>query len=516
MKKIFATLLAAAALVACNKNETTPMEQTDDVIRFTSNLQTYTVKSALDNETVKIVAGAPINQTVNATAADGKLTPATEMHWIKDQTAKTTFVSVYPADLTLSANNTIDEYDLVFEGAQNFDYHSAVLTATAKDVSPKSTVNFEYKHPFSMLLVTVDNQLEGTPAITNVNVSDVAFTGTMDLMAGTVTAGQTLGAANATLKDGKYGVIIMPQSAKPVLTVTVGEKNYKFVLASAIDFKANKRYNATVTIKDNTPTVEEGEVVAFGFTVTEWEDAEDALNYNDITEQWSVIGNIQDTAWDTDFVMVEGATPGVLEAEITYQAGQEFKLRKAASWETSAGLKAGVAYVGDDAWNADPYLDKTDNNIKLNGAGIYKLTFNPTTWAFTATKTGEAPAEPEPAVTWVVVGIATDWNTEHVMTQDANDPNLWTVDITLGAADAEPGFKFRTQGDTAWSGHQFGMDPAVDGLVTVPDLQTEVTVNLVADNGASKDIVLRPAARAYTFKLYVDGEHKGEFTAVLK
>lgn len=516
MKKIFFTLLAAAALVACSKNETAPVEQTDDIIRFTSNLRTYTVKAALDNETVKIVAGAPINQTVNAIAADGKLAPVTEMHWMKDQTAKTTFVSVYPADLTLSANNTIDEYDLVYEGAQNFDYHSGVLTATTKDVTPKTTVNFEYKHPFSMLLVTVDNQLEGTPDITDVKVSEVAFVGSLDLMADTVTPGQTLGAASATLKDGKYGVIIMPQSAKPAITVTVGEKSYKFVLNAAAEFKANKRYNAAITIKDNTPVIEEGEAVAFGFTVADWEDAEEALNYVDISEQWSVIGSIQGTAWDTDFVMEEGETPGLLEAEITYKAGEEFKLRKAASWDTSAGLKAGVAYVGDDAWNADPYLDKTDNNIKLNGAGVYKLTFNPANWAFTATKTGEVPADPEPDVTWVVVGIATDWVTEHEMTQDAVDPNLWTVDLTLGAADAEPGFKFRTKGDTAWAGHQFGMPADGDGAVTVPDGDDEVTVNLVADDPSSKDIVLRPAARVYTFKLYVAGDKKGQFTATLK
>ena len=393
MKRIIILVLAAAAVMACNKNETALMEQTGDVIRFTSNLQTYTVKStALDGQTVKIVAGAPINQTVNATAADGKLTPATEMHWIKDQTAKTTFVSVYPADLTLSANNTIDEYDLTFEGAQNFAYHSAVLTATAKDVTPNSTVNFAYKHPFSMLLVTVDNQLEGTPDITGVKVSDVAFVGTLDLMADTVTPSESLGVADATLSDGKYGVVIMPQSAKPVLTVTIGGNSYKFILNDAVNFVANKRYNATVTIKDGTPVIEDGEAVAFGFTVTEWEDAEGPLDYVDISEQWSVIGNIQGANWDTDIVMAEGATPGILEAEITYNAGEEFKLRKAASWDLSAGLKDGVAYVGDANW--DTYLTTSNNNIKLAEAGVYTLTFNPVNWVFTATKTAELNPEP--------------------------------------------------------------------------------------------------------------------------
>ena len=635
MKKIFVTLLAAAALVACNKNETSPVEPVDDIIRFSSNFQTYTVKStALDNQTVKIVAGAPINKTVNATAADGKLTPATELRWEKDQTMTTTFVSVYPATIELSETNTVDNYDLLYNGSQDFDFHSAVLTAVAKDVTPKATVNFTYKHPFAQLIITVDNKLEGTPAITNVNVSDVALAGTLNMVAETVTPSETLGNVNATLKDGKYGVVIMPQSAKPVLNITIGEKNYKFVLDAAINFVANKRYNATVTIKDNTPVVEEGEAVSFGFTVVDWETAEDAINFKEeepVADTWGVVGLGGD--WDTDIALAEGETAGILEASISYKASDKFKLRANGKWDVNAGLKEGVTKVGDDKW--DGFLTQNGSDIQLEAAGVYTVTFNPETWAFTATKTADLPAEPaaetvsltvnvyngagwenvklyawngetklsaewpgdapaaedvvvgenhfksfvfaewpknvetckyilndggtnqtadldcgdvkqdatiylwlkadktvefiadptkfdptavepEPAVTWVVVGLATDWNTEHVMTQDTTDPNLWTIDVTLGAADAEPGFKFRTQGDTEWKGHQFGMDPAGDGAVTVPEQATEVTVNLVADNGGSKNIVLRPAARQYTFKLYVAGDKKGEFTAVLK
>lgn len=405
MKKIFASLLAVAALVACNKSELTVTEpQADDVIRFSSNLQTYTVKStAIDDQNVKIVAGAPINKTVLALAnGDGTLTPAEELHWAKDQTAKTTFVSVFPSSLELSATNTIENYDLVNKGEQDFGFHSTVLSAVAKDVTPNTTVNFNYKHPFSMLVVTVDNQLEGTPAVTNVNVANVALQGTLDLVAETVTPSENLGNVNATLQDDKYAVVIMPQSASPVLYVSVGEKNYKFILNTAVDFKANKRYNATVTIKDNTPVVEEGEAVNFGFTVADWEDAADVISYVDITEQWSVIGNIQDTNWNKDFVMAEGETPGVLEVSITYLAGQEFKLRKAEGWDLSAGLKAGVTTVGDDAW--DGHLDATDNNIKLAASGVYTLTFNPVDWAFTATKTADVD-EPEAETVKLIANV---------------------------------------------------------------------------------------------------------------
>ena len=388
MKKIFIAFLAAAAIVACSKNETLPeAAQGDDIVRFSSNLRTYMVKSAtaLDGKKVRIVAGAPISATTTAEAADNKLTPETEMHWVKDQTATTTFTSVYPADIELNAAGKIEEYNLVFGGNHEFAFHSSILTAVAKDVAPLTTVSFEYKHPFAMLLVTVDNQLEGTPEITNVNVSDVPLVGAIDVAAGTVEPAGAFGNADATLADGKYGVVIFPASATPLLKVTAGGKTYSFVLNAPVDFQANKRYNATVTLKDSTPVIEEGEAVTFGFTVTDWEDAEDALSYVDISEQWSVIGNIQGTAWDTDFVMVEGETPGILEAEITYQADEEFKLRKAGSWDLSAGLKDGVGVIGDDAWNADPHLDQTSNNIKLSAAGVYKLTFNPADWSFTAT-----------------------------------------------------------------------------------------------------------------------------------
>lgn len=636
MKKLFISLLAVAALAACSKNEApvgTPAG--DDVVRFSSNLQTYTVKSTvLDGKTVKIVAGAPISATTTATAAGNTLTPATELHWVKDQTQTTTFTSVYPADIELNASGRIEDYNLLYNGAQDFEYHSAVLTAAAKNVTPKTTVNFEYKHPFSMLLVTVVNQLEGAPAISKLNVSNVALQGTLDLAAGSVAPATTLADADATLKDGKYAVVIMPQSAMPELNVTVGEKNYKFILNAAIDFQANKRYNATVTIKDSTPVVEEGEAATFGFTVADWEDATDEINYVDITEQWSVIGKLQDTNWDKDFVMVEGETAGLLELEITYKTGDEFKLRKAADWAGSAGLKDGVTYVGDDAW--DGFLTTSDNNIKLAAAGVYKLTFNPVTWAFTATKTGDVAPDPTPdagkiifnvyngagwesmtfygwveadpwptfagawpgtapaatdvvvngvsyksfvvenvplnadnlyyllyggddakktvnlklpvtltaaettvfvqlkadksveviadpatwtapdpsetpAEVWGVIGLATDWTNDKAMTQDATDPNLWTIVVTLGSGNEGNGFKFRLNG--AWD-HQFGSATTENMTINVDALGADEYVQLAADNPSGGNIVLTPDARSYTLKLYVDGDNKGRLYIV--
>ena len=100
---------------------------------------------------------------------------------------------------------------------------------------------------------------------------------------------------------------------------------------------------------------------------------------------------MNDDNWTTDIDMVEGETQGILEAQITYRKtnefADEFKLRLNHAWAMSAGLKEGVAYVGDANW--DTHLTTSNNNIKLAEAGVYTLTFNPTDWVFTATKTAD-------------------------------------------------------------------------------------------------------------------------------
>jgi len=127
---------------------------------------------------------------------------------------------------------------------------------------------------------------------------------------------------------------------------------------------------------------------------------------------------------------------------------------------------------------------------------------------------GPGPEPPVEEVTWVVVGLGNDWNTEVEMAQDAKDPDLWTVKLNLGAEENEGGFKFRTKGDSDWTGHQFGMDPAGDNVISLPKKESTASVKLVADDGSSKNIVLRPAAHEYEFRLYVDGTKKGVFTAI--
>ena len=449
MKKILVFLAAAAALVACNKNEvTTAPGQGGREIRFTSDFSTYTVTKAasvLDGKTVKIFAGAPINASTEAEANDSQLTPATKLYWVKDQTDPTTFASIYPADV---ATTTSFEYD-VANG--DYAYHSAVLTATAT-VTPENVVNFAYKHPFAMLKVAVTNNLQGSPTLAGVEIRDIRWCGTMDIAAGTVTDLKYDAVVGATLDNGKYCLVMLPQTARPAILVTVGEataaKTYKFVITSDVTFEANKFYNVALTLDDSTPPVVTGGEVEFGFTVSDWEEASTAMPVLNVTETWSVIGTLNDTEWGTDYDMTYDATTGICTLTgVNYRANDEFKLRKAHGWDESAGVKEGVTIVGEGTW--DGYLEaNSTRNIKLAAAGVYTLTFKPEDYTFTATKTGDVAAEPDPV--WTIIGSATNWETDYVTltcTTPGTDPSkgegVWEGDLTYAEGDL---FKLRLGG----------------------------------------------------------------------
>ena len=384
MKKfIFAA--AVIALAACSR-EPAATDSVSREIRFTSNIENTFALKSLDplavGKTVRIFAGAPIDANTEATAAAGNvLTPATALKWKAGQTAKTTFVGLYPAD---QMQTLVTNYSLADEnGTQDFEYHSNLLAASAKDVQPGSVVNLTFRHPFVKLVINIDNQLDGTPEVDGASVGEVVTEASLDFAAGTSTPAAYKGSVKATknVASGKFEAIIMPQSAaKPVITLTVGAASYIFRINDATDFVAGKAYTASLTLKSNAPA--EGEAVSFGFTINDWEAEATPLETTDITEQWSVVGNVTG-GWDNDLVLTEGETSGVLEATILYSEGDEFKLRKAGNWAVSAGMKDGVSYVGDASW--DGHLAETSNNIKLQSAGRYIITFRPEDWLFTAT-----------------------------------------------------------------------------------------------------------------------------------
>lgn len=389
MKRLFfAAAVALAALSACNREQVVTGDGLE--VRFTSNIEnTFSVKGGepMDvGKTVRILAGAPISKSTDAVAAAGSvLTPETPIKWKEGQQDKTTFVGIYPSheqtSPTISAYKLVDDY-----GVQDFDYHNNFLVALAKDVTPGATVNLAFKHPFVKLVMDIDNQLTGSPAVNGVTVSDVYTEANLILDAGTVVPSTSAKGAVPATKNattGKYEAIILPQTdAMPVITLAVGTATFTFRINTPVTFVAGKSYTASLVLKDTTPP--DGDPVSFSFSVIDWDVDSTPLTATEVTGEWSVVGDVTG-GWGNDLVMVEGSTPGVLEASITYNVGDEFKLRYQRSWELSAGMKDGVSYVGDSAW--DGFLDTTSNNIKLLDAGQYTITFNPESWVFSATKT---------------------------------------------------------------------------------------------------------------------------------
>ena len=391
MKKAFVFTLALAALFACQKNAAPVAETTGSEVRFRAEIpNTYVLKStALEGKKVRIAADATLDNATTVAIAEGnELAPETIIRWKDGQTAKTTFAGLYqnlesgeapaaPANLKL-------DYSMVSSlGAHDYAYHSTFLTATAKNVTPETTVNLAFSHPFSKLGVTVSNGLTDGSVVKSVTLKNVVTAGTLDLAADAVTLGTEKLTVPAALVDGKYSAIVLPQTAKPTICVTVtkddADRDYLFTLTAEATFAANKAYTANVTLDDGTV---EGETVAFAFTVADWEDAGtlETEELVPVEPKWTVIGTLNGADWDNPTIidMVKDEY-GNWSVDITYAEGDEFKLKCEDTW---AGMQAGWSKYGLGNFGNDTNYLSTDNsaiNIVLEAAGDYNLFYAPST-----------------------------------------------------------------------------------------------------------------------------------------
>ena len=155
---------------------------------------------------------------------------------------------------------------------------------------------------------------------------------------------------------------------------------------------------------------------------------------------WSVIGAICGSNWDKDFPMTE-IEPGVWQSEpMELHAGEEFKVRKGASWDENYGMKDGVTVAGgmDNAKVPadDVYTITIDTNVPelkfVNQDGILPE--------------AAAPAEGEAEVedTWAAIGAicGTNWDTDFEMFK--KDDGLFRVVLVLKAGEE---FKVRANGE---------------------------------------------------------------------
>ena len=503
MKKLFIGLLAVAALFSCNRKEIAPVAQDSDVVRFSTNLQTFTVKAdALEGKSVRVFAGAPINASTLATASAGSLTQETPLRWEKGQTQFTSFASIYPAEI---AQEPSFEYDLMYEGSQNFDYHVEVLTATAKNAEPGKTVALTYSHPFAMLQITVTNELDlpaETPAA-EMKVSGVVAKAAFDLLAGTVQLADETAIIPATLQDGVYKVLIMPQTAAPVLAVKLADKVYKFSVKEDIEFKAGKRYSSTIAIT-------EGSVAEMDYDVEDWDD-EDPIDFDPVTTAWKVVG--LGGNWNyADGVAMTRDAEGKWEADITYAEGDSFKLCNGEGEEAVwAGMKNFWEYYGTGEYD-DAYLDASESaiNVVLQEAGKYHLLFDWPSCRFIVTKTGDIePVDPEVKV-WKVVGLGGDWAYANGIAMTEAE-GIWECDITYAATDE---FKLcNGEGEEAvWAGLKSGWTYYATGAFDDGYLTSDAgAANIViGEGGVAGNYHLSFNPADFRFIITVNGEPEPE------
>ena len=164
-----------------------------------------------------------------------------------------------------------------------------------------------------------------------------------------------------------------------------------------------------------------------------------------------IIGDATPGGWDEDTNMFED-TSGLFFVDIDLTVGGA-KFRKDDSWDINWGsgdFPSGVGTQGGD-------------NIPVSKAGKYHVTFDTLTGAYNF----------EEKVEFEFIGLIGDatpggWDTDTDLTQDANNPDEWTTDITL----TEGSFKFRANHDWGlnWGGGTFPNDTAEvngDNIVAV-------------------------------------------------
>lgn len=390
MKRFLLFSVAALTLFACAKNEAPVVRGEGNPVKFSAKVEnTFEFKSvnkeSLDGKKVRIAADATLDNATSVALVEGdNLVLENIIRWKAEQTEKTTFVGLYQ-NLEDEDHKSIApaapaaglkfEYNLGSGDNYDFDYHDAFLVAVAKDVVPESTADLVFKHPFAKLEITVVREIDGI--LSGVELRNVVLGGTFNFKEGTVEEPEALSSVNM-IKPGDdpvFEAVIMPVSAKPIIAVTVAGEIYHFSLANAVAFEANKKYTATLTIKDNTPV--SGEAVGFTFDVVDWE-AGSVLETSEIVPAWGVIG--VGANWNEDIPMTctlagENATDGTWEADITYLENDQFKLRWNCEWALNVGMNPTWEYYGLGEFEDGILVEGSDKNIILETPGKYHLVF---------------------------------------------------------------------------------------------------------------------------------------------
>ena len=171
---------------------------------------------------------------------------------------------------------------------------------------------------------------------------------------------------------------------------------------------------------------------------------------------YALIGTINGTSWDTDFLLTE--SDGVYTSETVNITGG-FKIRHNYSWADEDTYGAdGEVTVGQPFTAVQPGSD-----ISVP-AGNYKVSFVPATKEVTITQVDfelpeidlsqfEQMPDMAGAEVWALIGPAvTDWSTDYDLQKISDDPEIWAaMNVPFKAAD-----KFKFRGNHEWASYDLG------------------------------------------------------------
>ena len=487
MKKIALAIFAAAlALVSCNKQETAQPVR-DLTVRFaTEKLSDYSFKSALEaQDQVGVFAGVPIDgvNVLYTATADKKLTSATPLKWIADSEEPVDFTAYRPYDQAVTSAHIAFAVQANQSAEGAYDA-SDLMIANAEDVQPESVVALTFRHALSKIAVRLTNNVEGA-IVTGVAISDVALGADVDLTTGGISNVSAKESVKAAFATSQWEAIIIPQSARPMISVNLSNGlTYKYLLKAEAEFAAGKVAVANLVVNPGEPSVEDA--VQFSFTVLDWEEGleletDDPVITGEETASWKVVGLGDNWDYADGVAMTATATEGVWEAEITLAEGDSFKLFNGETW---VGMKPNWGFYGLGDFE-DGYLQADSEaknivvkeNVDTPVTGKVKLTFTWPSCRFIVTLAeAEEPEEPEtPAeISWAVVGIGDAWDFADgiamTCTEEGENPGegVWEADITLEEGDT---FKLLNNAETpVWVGMKpnwgfYGLGDFEDGYL---------------------------------------------------
>ena len=468
MKKVslFALLVISLAAVSCRLGVMQEARKPAEPVSFTASLNGFDVKatdSALETgDQVGIFAGDPISvANVKATVSGSVLTPDNPIYWEKGQLKNTTFAAYLPYSASL--NSSTSSFSVKADQSTYSAYQASDLMAASATAAPRTVVAFAFKHVLSKLTV-VPTCEDPSETVTAVTVQELVSEATADLQAGTVGPGaakSAIKAGAATEGNGARGFvcILVPQTVQLKLTVTTSKgRSLDYSLTQPSTLQGGTAYKADITVAAQEPGPEPIPATPADFTITivDWGTPESLsfLGDDDYTQmadgKWSVVGLGGD--WNSDFWMEE-TSEGVWEIDITYAAGESFKLRQDGKWstETETHAEAGMPADATGPVPADGseygLWASGGKDITLPQSGTYHLKFLPEGYLFYATLTSSQG----PSITELyLLGGATDtgWSLDD-MEQLTRSGDLFSITANL-KADQKFRFPLQKQPNAWW------------------------------------------------------------------